>query len=55
MGPRGVKEGETCDAAAAGLMALGWVMSEGRAAGLIELGLPMSEGGGTGVRPQGLR
>jgi hypothetical protein len=47
-----VKEGDTWEAAAAGLMALGLVMSEGRAAGLIELGLPMSEGAALGFNPK---
>jgi hypothetical protein len=46
-------EGEGWDAAAAGLMALGFLKSDGRAAGLIELGLPMSEGAALGLTPSG--
>jgi len=49
----GTAEGNGCDAAAEGFIALGLPMSEGRADGLIELGLPMSEGAALGFAPSG--
>ena len=42
-----------CDAAAAGLTALGFQTSEARAAGFIELGLLMSEGAALGLIASG--
>ena len=50
----GTPEGNGCEAAADGLIALGLPMSDGRAEGLIELGLPMSEGAALGFRAKRL-
>ena len=49
----GAVEGNGCEAAADGLIALGSPMSEGRAEGFIELGLPRSDGAALGFTPSG--
>ena len=52
MRPAGM-DGESWEAAADGLMALGFLRSDGRAAGLMELGLPRSDGAALGLTPKG--